>query len=40
MDLILQSAYDQLVFTISDLYQKYSFLLESEEIDEEDRKRF
>lgn len=34
------SAYDQLVFTISDLYQKYSFLLESEEIDEEDRKRF
>ena len=24
------SAYDQLVFTISDLYQKYSFLLESE----------
>lgn len=34
------SAYDQLVFTISDLYQKYSFLLESEEIDEEDCKRF
>ena len=35
------SAYDQLVFTISDLYQKYSFFAgKSEEIDEEDRKRF
>lgn len=34
------SAYDQLLFQISDLYQKYTYLLPCEDIDEDDKKRF
>ena len=36
----LDSAYDQLLFQISDLYQKYTYLLPCEDIDEDDKKRF